>query len=206
VRKYEAYFLYGECFRTSGNEARGLFGHALEFAAHAPHIVMRMENNKTLIIGAIVFVVLVAGVGYLLVTREPVAEVVIEDENVEDVADVGGDDVNSIIVQDQIPGSAVIFRSITLAQNGFVVVRDQINGQPGRVMGSLFVEAGAHQSGSVQLTSPTVEGGIYYVELYADTNANGTFDEGTDEAVMTALGQIIRVEIETIGDLPEVKG
>jgi hypothetical protein len=162
-----------------------------------------MENKKTLVVGAVVFGLLVVGVGYLLLTREPVEEVVVGDE---DVADVGGDEMNSIIVTDQVPGNAVLFRSVTLAENGFVVVREVVDGQPGRVIGSLFVEAGTLQGESVGLVSPTVEGGIYYVELYTDTNANGVFDDGVDAAVMTALGKAIRVTIETTVDLPGAKG
>lgn len=160
-----------------------------------------MENKKTLIIGAAVLGLLIVSVGFLLLTREPAKEVVFEGDG-----DVGGDETNSIIVTDQVPGNSVFFRSVTLARDGFVVVREQTNGRPGRVMGSLFVRAVANQSGNVELVSPTIEGGMYYVELYTDTNANGVFDEGVDMAITTALGQTIRVTIETTVNLPEVKG
>ncbi|MDZ7726388.1 MAG: hypothetical protein U5L75_02285 [Candidatus Campbellbacteria bacterium] len=61
-------------------------------------------------------------------------------------------------------------------------------------------------TGNVELDESTSEGDQYYVELYTDTNENGTFEEDEDERVVTEGGSAIRVQITTTVDLPEVKG
>ncbi|MEX0909898.1 MAG: hypothetical protein WDZ75_01250 [Candidatus Paceibacterota bacterium] len=163
-----------------------------------------MQNNKTVTIGVIILLLLVLGVGYLLFTRDSGNEVFIEDEA--GFASVSGDENNSIIVNDQIPGGTVFFQNLTLESDGFVVVRSDNDGQPGDVMGSLFVEAGEDQTGNVELNTQTLEGGVYYAELYEDSDANGSFDEALDTPVVTAGGSAVRVQIETTENLPEIKG
>lgn len=163
-----------------------------------------MQNNKTVIISVAILLLLVIGVGYFLLTRGSSEDVVVEDES--DFTSVSGDERNSIIVNDQIPGEAVFFQNLTLEQDGFVVVRSEDEGQPGVVVGSLYVEAGVDQNGTVELEETTVEGGVYYVELYSDSDANGEFDEDLDSRVLTTGGSAVRVQIETTEDLPEIKG
>lgn len=163
-----------------------------------------MQNNKTVLISVVILLLLVIGVAYFLFTRGSSDDVIVEDES--GFTSVSGDERNSIIVNDQIPGNTVFFQNLTLEEDGFVVVRSEVDGEPGEVVGSLYVEAGADQSGSVELDLPTAEGGVYYVELYLDSDANGEFDESLDSPVRTALGSAVRVQIETTEDLPEIKG
>jgi len=165
-----------------------------------------MKNNKTMIISVGVLIVLIVVVVYLFATRKPAGEQTPIDNGNSEFTSVSGDEKNSIIVNDQIPGKTIFFRNLTLEKNGFVVVRDNDKGKPGKVIGSLFLEAGADQSGNVELDTPTVEGGTYYIELYIDTNSNGMFDESEDTAVLTDLGSAVQVKIETTENLPDVKG
>ncbi|MEX0933363.1 MAG: hypothetical protein WDZ74_01280 [Candidatus Paceibacterota bacterium] len=163
-----------------------------------------MKNNKTVVISIAILLLLVVGVAFLLFTRESRDDVVVEDES--GFTSVSGDERNSIIVNDQIPGETVFFQNLTLEDDGFVVVRSGDGDKPGEVIGSLFVEAGADQSGNVELNESTTEGGIYYVELYVDSDGDGEFDENTDSLVRTSGGSVVRVQIETTEDLPEIKG
>lgn len=163
-----------------------------------------MQNNKTVLISVVILLLLVIGVAYFLFTRGSSDDVIVEDES--GFTSVSGDERNSIIVNDQIPGNTVFFQNLTLEENGFVVVRSETNDEPGEVVGSLYVEAGADQTGNVELNLPTTEGGVYYVELYLDSDANGEFDETLDSPVRTAGGSAVRVQIETTEDLPEIKG
>lgn len=163
-----------------------------------------MQNNKTVVISVVILLLLVIGVAYFLFTRNSSDEVVVEDES--GFTSVSGDERNSIIVNDQIPGNTIFFQNLTIEEDGFVVVRSDDEGMPGDVVGSLFVEAGVDQNGNVELEESTIEGGVYYVELYVDSNNNGEFDESLDSAVFTASGSAVRVQIETTEDLPEIKG
>jgi len=163
-----------------------------------------MQNNKTVVISVAILLLLVIGVSYFLFTRGSSEDVVVEDES--GFTSVSGDERNSIIVNDQIPGETVFFQNLTLVEDGFIVVRSDDGEEPGDVVGSLFVEAGADQNGNVELDEATTEGGVYYVELYVDSDGNGEFDETLDSSVMTVGGSAVRVQIETTEDLPEIKG
>lgn len=163
-----------------------------------------MQKNKTVVIGAVILLVLVGIVVYFLLSRDSNVEPVVIDDS--EFTSVSGDENNSIIVNDQIPSNVVFFQNLTLEENGFVVVRAEENGSAGEVIGSLFVEAGSDITGSVELSKSTVEGGVYYVDLYTDTDADGVFDETVDTRVVTTSGNPIRVQIETTEDLPEIKG
>jgi hypothetical protein len=164
-----------------------------------------MQNNKIVSISIVILLLLVVGVAYLLFTRESGEEVFIDDEA--DFTSVSGDENNSIIVNDQIPGGTIFFQNLTVEEDGFVVVRPaNEGGEAGGVIGSLYVEAGADQNGNVELDALTTEGSVYYIELFVDTDNNGSFDESIDTPVRTAGGRPIRVQIETTEDLPEIKG
>ncbi|MDZ7726389.1 MAG: hypothetical protein U5L75_02290 [Candidatus Campbellbacteria bacterium] len=45
-------------------------------------------------------------------------------------------------MNDQIPGRRSFYDSLNLTEDGFVVVRNKVDGEPGEVIGSAFVEAG----------------------------------------------------------------
>ncbi|MDZ7726105.1 MAG: hypothetical protein U5L75_00810 [Candidatus Campbellbacteria bacterium] len=165
-----------------------------------------MNNNRSIIITVGVLLVLVVAVVALLLTRPSSEEVNPPEQNEEEFNSVSGDSENSVIVNDQIPGDVVFYDSLNLTEDGFVVVRNEVDGEPGEVIGSAFVEAGTDMTGNVELDESTSEGDQYYVELYTDTNENGTFEEDEDERVETEGGSAIRVQITTTVDLPEVKG
>lgn len=171
-----------------------------------------MQNNKTIIITVGVLLALVAVVVALLLTRPSSEEVTTPPlvdtpvENEEEFNNVSGDATNSIIVNDQLPGDVLFYDNLNLAGDSFVVVRNDVDGEPGEVIGVEFVESGADATGNVELEEPTAEGETYYVELYADTDGDGTFEEGVDEPITTEDNNVIRVQITTTEDLPESKG
>lgn len=164
-----------------------------------------MQNNKSIIITVAVLAVLLIVVIALVLTRSD-NEVELAGNNDQVSNDVAGDESNLIIVNDQLPGNVVFYSNLNLAEDGFVVVRDEIDGRPGDVVGVKVVEAGEGLTGEVELDEPTVEGSRYYVELYVDTNENGVFDADEDDPVVTASGNNVRVRITATEDLPELKG
>lgn len=164
-----------------------------------------MQNNKSLIITIGILVVLVAAAVALYMTRTA-AEEIPNDNNTDVVGNASGDDLNSVVVNDQVPGDVVFYNNLILSEDGFVVVRKDELGVPGEIIGVKTVEAGDNAPGNIDLIEPTVEGGKYFIELYKDVDENGVFNEEVDTLIRTSTNRAIRVEITTTEDLPEMKG
>lgn len=88
-------------------------------------------------------------------------------------------------VLDQPAGSSVQVRSATLAQNGWVAVRDSA----GRVLGAARVDAGTHSNVAVDLLRATTAGEQYQVLVYVD-NGDKEFDLRADTLVMKSDGSV----------------
>ena len=99
-------------------------------------------------------------------------------------------EVNRIVMSDQFPGNVVYISSVTLANGGIVVIHRDNAGAPGAVLGSAYFEKGT-SPGRITLTSPTVDGGIYYAVLYADTNTDRSYTASTDTTIKDARGNVI---------------
>src|SRR5690554_3064995 len=98
-----------------------------------------MQNNKSIIITVAVLAVLLIAVIALVLTRSD-DEVELTGNNDQISNDVAGDESNLIIVNDQLPGNVVFYSNLNLTEDGFVVVRDEIDGRPGDVVGVKVVE------------------------------------------------------------------
>lgn len=172
---------------------------------------MQRNNNITGIVWGVILVVLIVGAMIFLFPGsesevETESERENEEEQNEEFESVSGDESNSVIVNTQLPGDVVFYSNLTLEEDGFVVVRKNDDGVPGDILGIAYHESGEGMSSNVELEGSTVEGELYYVELYADSNESGVFEEGEDEPIATSSGNNIRVRIETTEDLPEDKG
>lgn len=165
-----------------------------------------MQNNKTVITSVIILLLLIGLVTFLVLTRGSKENVDIAPTDDSTFTSVSGDENNSIIVNDQIPGNVLFYRNLTLLKDGFVVVRNDKAGKPGDIIGSKFVKAGEDTTGNVELDESTIEGGVYYVQLYTDIDSSGTFDELIDTQILTSGGKAIQQQIKTTVDLPELKG
>lgn len=75
---------------------------------------------------------------------------------------------NAIAVSDQPPGMQVAIQLVTLAEDGWVAVHDDLDGRPGIILGAQRFNAGANQSGAVDLLRGTEEGRVYYAVLHRD--------------------------------------
>ena len=98
-------------------------------------------------------------------------------------------EVNRIIMTDQFPGNVVYIGSVTLAKGGWVEIHKDDAGKPGAIIGSTYFAAGINP-GKITLTSPTVEGGIYYAMLHSD-DGDKKFDASKDLPLTDAKGNII---------------
>jgi hypothetical protein len=113
-------------------------------------------------------------------------------------------DINRVVVSDQFPGNIVYLSSVQLAQPGWVVIHKDNAGTPGAVIGSAYFEKGI-SPGKITLTSPTVEGGIYYAMIHSD-NGDKKFDAVKDLPLKDASGNIIMKLFRASTSVTEVKG
>lgn len=97
---------------------------------------------------------------------------------------------NAIAVNDQPPGSKVAIPLLTLARDGWVVVHEEAGGWPGAILGAQRFNAGANQSGSVELLRPTEEGKVYFAMLHAD-DGDRQFDHTKDLPIQDPQGNTI---------------
>lgn len=114
-------------------------------------------------------------------------------------------EANSVVVTDQYPGNVVYISSVRLAQPGFVVIQSNSNGTPGKVIGWEYFAAGINP-GKVTLTSPTVDGGLYYASLYSDNAGNQTFSSTGDTLLKDSHGNSIVETFHALSTVPETKG
>lgn len=101
-----------------------------------------------------------------------------------------GVDVNRIVMGDQFPGNQVFVSSVQLVNPAWIVIHKDNAGQPGDVIGYGYYSAGINPGGKITLTSPTVEGGIYYAMLHSD-DGDKKFDIKKDLPLKDAKGNII---------------
>lgn len=97
--------------------------------------------------------------------------------------------VNSIILSDQYPGNVVYVSSVQLANAGWVVIHKDQGGEPGAVIGQVYVGAGINPA-KVTLSSPLVDGGTYYAMLHAD-DGDKKWDAALDLPLKDSKGSII---------------
>lgn len=91
----------------------------------------------------------------------------------------------SVSVEDQAAGMTVRIKAATLAQIGWIAVRDA----DGRTLGAGRFEAGAHESVEVPLLRATIAGERYQVLIYVD-DGDKIFDLHKDILVMRADGSV----------------
>ncbi len=89
----------------------------------------------------------------------------------------------SITAQDQAEGSMVTIAEVKLTVSGWVVVREELNGQMGNVLGAQRFDAGSYAGGQVELARGMVAGARYYALVYAD-DGDRMFDHKLDQAYL----------------------
>ena len=90
---------------------------------------------------------------------------------------------NSIVIPDQAAGMTVNVTSVTLAQTGWLAVRDS----SGSTLGAARLGAGAHSNVQISLLRSTTSGQSYQVLVYDDSD-NGQFDLHVNKLVMNSDG------------------
>jgi len=153
------------------------------------------------IVTVIVIIVLVI-LGYNMFKGGSTPTTDTEEPAITDATKAG--DINRVVVTDQFPGNIVYLSSVQLTQPGWVVIHKDNAGTPGAIIGSAYFPKGINP-GKITLTTPTVEGGIYYAMIHAD-NGDKVFDAAKDLPLKDASGNIIMKLFRASTSVTEVKG
>jgi hypothetical protein len=78
------------------------------------------------------------------------------------------DDIAVVSVSDQSAGSLVTVDSLTMANSGWVAIRENIDRTVGKILGAQRFDAGTYANISVELLRPTVSGSRYSAVLFKD--------------------------------------
>lgn len=97
---------------------------------------------------------------------------------------------NVIVVTDQQPGTEITASLASFEKDGgFVVIHEDVDGQPGAVLGaSSLLLAGDNVNVSVTLSRTSVDGETLHAMLHTDTNRDGIFDVAVDAPIQSVLG------------------
>lgn len=98
-------------------------------------------------------------------------------------------ETNRVVVSDQFPGNVVTVSSVSLANGGWVAIHKDNAGTPGVTIGQTYFDKGIN-TGKVTLTTPTVEGGVYYAMLHSD-DGDKKFDISKDLPLKDSKGSVI---------------
>jgi hypothetical protein len=165
---------------------------------------MNMNDTGNRVIAGVVIVLLVIGAWYLGTTFKPATGTKVTMATSTSGTNIGSSTNAStnttgttpagatltvsggaVSVKDQPAGSSVLVSSVTLAQLGWVAVRDS----SGRTLGAALFGAGTYSAVQVPLLRNTVSGEHYQVLLYAD-DGDKVFDLHKDTLVMNADGTV----------------
>lgn len=165
---------------------------------------MQPEENKTWqwVVGVIVVIVLILLAVYAMGGDSKTPST--DDQTNSDMSGTASA-LNRLVVTDQFPGNIVYVSSVQLVNPGFVAVHKNANGNPGTIIGSQWFDKGINP-GKVTLSESTVEGGVYYAMLHADTDGNGKFDAAIDKPLTDASGNPIMRMFRATVSATEVKG
>lgn len=120
-------------------------------------------------------------------------------------------DTQALVVADQKPGAAVKVTSVNMASNGFLVVRKDEAGSPGKIIGvSNLTPKGINKNITINLAENISEGQTIFVMVNSDSDGNGVFQfPGPDIPENDSSGNIMLAHIAIVGDFtpekPEVK-
>jgi hypothetical protein len=101
---------------------------------------------------------------------------------------------SSLKVENQGAGQVAQIGMVNSDTSAWVVVREQMNGVAGNILGASRVDAGEYSNVVVRLLRPTMAGNTYHVNMYKD-NGDKIFDHKTD-ALMVSDGELISGSFE----------
>lgn len=164
------------------------------------------QNNsgkKLIIIVLIVILVAIVLAIWFSLRGQPVS---LNGVQPEDLSFRQAQDLNreaSLDVPDQFPGAIVYVSRVDLPAGGFVVVRKNVDGQPGDVMGATFFDKDT-RIGNVDLNEATADGESYFAQGWTD-DGDAKFSATADKIITKTDDAVLQVPFKATKNLPEKK-
>lgn len=177
---------------NAGNNMGGNMNTANAVTVSAP------ASGKKLFIIFIIGVIIGAGSVWMLMNDKMVSNGVENkdtEENIGDENTLSGTTVSSnnrISLGNQSAGDNVNIDSAVFAEVGWVVIREDNNGEQGNILGAQLFDVGEH-SGVVTLLRGTQVGSVYHALLYSD-NGDREFNTENDLPLSNTSGDYIQTE------------
>jgi len=108
---------------------------------------------------------------------------------------------NALAVDNQAPGNTVVIKGVLLKNPGWVAIHDDVNGQPGKILGATLFDKG-QADGTVELLRNTVEGASYIAVLHNDDGDYKNFNPKTDLPLNADNGTMVMVKFTTSNTQP----
>ena len=114
-----------------------------------------------------------------------------------DTGEVKKEEIKSdlISVSRQIPGNVVLVKSLSMPINGWIAVHDDLNGNPGKVLGAYYLPVGSYSHQLVPLLRGLEEGRSYFAVIHGD-NGDKSFDFTVDQPLKDSAGAMQKATFE----------
>lgn len=110
---------------------------------------------------------------------------------------------NALYVAEQRPGTTVEVSALVMENPGFVVIHENQNGTPGKIIGKSSLLDKDNNGATITLDLQTTDGEKLIAMIHKD-NGNGTFSETEDTAAKDDQGEEVMMEFEVSTDASEV--
>ena len=100
---------------------------------------------------------------------------------------------NALDIADQPAGSLVTVALTTLNEQGWVAIHEDVNGEPGWILGATLAFAGERSNLAVELLRATEEGKTYYAMLHTD-DGDKAFDLNKDFPIKDSSGNVVMMK------------
>jgi len=180
-----------------------------------------MERKKSILIILGLVLVLIVGVLLTRAVTAPTPEIELIPEETEIEEEVSETDTSSeetssveletivtqvsetLTVGPQAPGSVVNIDSVEISTDRWLVVHDNLDGQPGNILGARIFSSD-QASGHINLLRATESGQSYLVLIYAvaerDEDQSRRFDSSRDLPLIDNSGALQAVEFQVLGE------
>ena len=111
---------------------------------------------------------------------------------------------NAVAVSDQVPGSMAKIATVAMVKDGWVVVHEDANGKPGKILGARRLNAGSNKDVEVELLKATEESKVYYAMIHAD-DGDKQFDYTKDLPVADAGGGVVMMRFVATANTPKAQ-
>ncbi len=157
------------------------------------------SNQKTIIIATIAFIVGFGLAWFIAMNKSPNAPATSQSttstaSSTEAAASMP-EGKNYVSVKDQPQGVAVALESVGMEKTGWVVIHEDDNGAPGKILGAQLFDAGTVENATVDLLRGTLAGKTYYAMIHLD-NGDRAFDPKKDTPVVSESNAPVMVSFK----------